>query len=101
LHFHDDADASYPSDGPAIVNADLTDAVAWNNVEAWSVYGNWYNSVDVASILQDVIDLGGWGNGNAVVLQMRSNGSTNYRNWSTYDYSSGNYKPELHVKWIP
>jgi hypothetical protein len=100
LYLHNEANADAPVNGSEITGADLTSAVAWDNVGAW-INDDKYYSIDISSVLQDIIDLGAWSNGNAVVLQIRSNGSTDYRVWSTYDYSGGAEKPELHIDFTP
>lgn len=99
-YFHNEANAAAPVDGSEITGASLTAAVAWNNLSDWENDGLYY-SIDISSILQDIIDLAGWSNGNSVVVQIRSNGSSDYRLWSTFDYSGGTEKPELYVDFTP
>jgi hypothetical protein len=71
----------------------------------WTAIGTWstdvqYDSVDVKTVLQEVIDRAGWGSGNAVMLLGDGTGSDSgaYRRADVY---SGTGKAELHISWIP
>jgi len=99
IHFVDDADPSTPTTYNDVENASLTSEVAWDNVSAWNSAGV-YDTPDIASILQDVIDLGGWASGNAVIVQVREDGSNNgaYRQAATREHVSYD-SVELHVTW--
>lgn len=52
----------------------LTDPVAWDAEETWTA-GNIYDTPDISSILQDVIDRGGWASGNSVMFVVKDNSS--------------------------
>lgn len=77
----DDADANPP--------ANLTEAdaltrtvtqVAWNNVETWNhtshVTPTTNDSPDIASVIQEIVDLPGWAQGNSIVVIVDDNGSS-------------------------
>ena len=49
--------------------------VDWSNIGAWSINTD-YNSPDLASVLQEVIDRVGWSSGNALQIVVRDNSST-------------------------
>lgn len=78
----------------------MTDPVDWSAVEAFSD-GQLYTSPDLAAALQDVVDREGYDGGNAIMLIVTDNASTNSasRIACAYDYASGTLKAELHVGW--
>jgi hypothetical protein len=41
--------------------------VDWLNIPHWA-QGNWYNSPDISSIVQEIVNRGGWVSGNSIVL---------------------------------
>ena len=78
VYFEDAAGASVPtapSSRNDLLGRDLTSAVAWNDLSAW-VEDSTYDTPDLTSILQDVIDLGGWASGQALQVHIRNNGSS-------------------------
>jgi len=64
----------------------LTDAVAWSSIGSWST-DQWYDSPDLTSILQAVIDRGGWAEDQAVIAYVKNNSSSSgaYRGAKTRD----------------
>ena len=44
-----------------------TASVAWSNMAAWTA-GQWYNSPDISSIIQEIVNQGGWTSGNNMAL---------------------------------
>jgi hypothetical protein len=77
----DDADANAPSNSAEAIAAVRTTAqVAWNNVETWShashVTPTTNDSPDIASIIQEIVDLPGWVSGNSIVIFVEDNGSS-------------------------
>ncbi len=97
-YFNNVDNAAAPSAGIDITGASLTSAVAWNGLGAWAD-GSQYDTPDLSSILQTVVDRANWQSGNAVLAQIRSNGASAYRAPSTYNYLSGAERAELHVEW--
>lgn len=97
-YFNDVDDATAPTSLSEAQNLVLTSAVAWNNVGAWSD-GVQYDTPDLSSILQTVIDREGWASGQAIQFVIHDNSSTGIRNPHAIDGAGGAYKAELHVTW--
>jgi hypothetical protein len=103
IHFHLEGDViqSDVDSGAKLVAANLTTPVAWNSVPGWSI-GNDYDTSEIKTALQEVIDHASWVSGNAVCLQIEDNGSDAWalRQPRTWDYATA-IIIELHVTWIP
>lgn len=98
-YFNNVDDASAPTsleEGEALA---LTEAIAWNNISGW-VTDSTYDSPNLASILQPIINRAGWGSGNALQVIIKDNGSTSeaQRYAKSYNYSPAT-RPELHITW--
>lgn len=52
-----------------------TASVDWNNLEAW-VNAATYDSPDLKTIIQEIVNLGGWASGNNLVIFCSDNGSS-------------------------
>lgn len=63
-------------------------SVSWNE-PAWTT-GNSYSTPDIATIIQEIIDQGGWSSGNAMQLFVEDNASTStaFRSPRSYDGST-------------
>lgn len=77
------------------------DSVNWNAIPAW-VGGNIYDTPDFTEIVQEIIDLGGWSSGNALVIFIEDDSSTanafrEPASWDNVTYDEA----ELHVMWEP
>jgi hypothetical protein len=77
----------------------------WDAIAAWTA-NQWYNSPDIAAIIQAIINLSGWASGNALVLlwedwDLRSTqvDNTTRTNW-LYEQSSSE-APKLHIEYTP
>ena len=85
-----------------IANAlDLTtNFVNWNNIEAW-IDGNKYNTQDISSIIQELIERENYIVNNTLMIIFKDNLSDyNARRLpSSINYNSGTEKAELHVSW--
>jgi len=79
---------------------DVTAKVDWDIASAWST-GVQYDSPDIKTILQTIIDRAGWSSGNAIVALLKDDGGDNtaYRGVRAIEHSAGIYKAELHVVW--
>lgn len=44
-----------------------TATVTWSGIEGW-YQGNWYNSPDITSIIQEIVNRAGWASGNSIVI---------------------------------
>jgi hypothetical protein len=53
----------------------LTDAVNWDAVDAWTAETT-YDTPDLTSIVQDIIDRSGWSSGNALMVLVRTAGTS-------------------------
>jgi hypothetical protein len=101
IYAHDEDNADAPTTASEIVNATLTSNFeAWDNIPGWTD-GDQYDSPDISSVIQEVIDRPGWESGNSIVVQIRNDGSSTNANRiaSAYNLSSGSEKPELHISW--
>ena len=81
------ADNPFPPTSLVDYNARvMTSAVAWNSVPSMTA-GTWYDSPDISSIVQEVVDRPGWSSGQNIVAYIKDNGSTlgAYRNISSYN----------------
>lgn len=79
--------------------ARTTASVAWNNVIGW-VAGTQYDTPDIATIAQEIVDLPGWASGNNMVIFCDDNSSAAnaYRqpaSWDNVDYT----EPQLYIDW--
>ena len=100
VYFNDVDDAAAPVNEAGADGLALTGAVAWNALVAW-IDGNIYDTGDISTILQTIVDRGGWSSGNAVQVLIKDNTSDDSaaRAPSAFDYLSGAEKAELHVTW--
>lgn len=66
-------------------------AVDWSAIPAWTLNSN-YDSPDIASVVQEIVNRGGWASGNALVLYFEEWFSTanagTYRRAYSYDGST-------------
>lgn len=67
----------------------LTSAVAWTNIPAETL-NTAYDSPDITSIIQAIVNRSGWVSGNAIQLLIKDNSSTSARTrqWFPYQVSS-------------
>jgi hypothetical protein len=54
---------------------ELTSAVSWSGVGVWSLDSS-YNSPDISTILQTIVDRAGWVSGNAMAFYIKDNSSS-------------------------
>lgn len=76
----------------------LTSSVAWNNIP-WFVPPTAYNTPELKSILQEVVNRAGWVSGNSVCSMFKNNGSSDYAFRGFVAYPTAIY-PSLYVEWI-
>ena len=74
-----------------------TASVDWDVSTSWTD-GSWYTSVDISSVIQEIVDRGGWSSGNDINILIKDDGSAsgNNRNIYTYDYNPS-YAPKLDI----
>lgn len=69
----------------------LTSAIGWNNIATWTA-STWYNSPDISSVVQTVVNRAGWSSGNAMQVIHKDNvlSGTHYIAYRAYDNSPTN-----------
>jgi len=98
-YFEDVDSPAAPTDKSDLDSRSLTSAVNWYNVEEW-FDNHVYQTPQLASILQTVINRSGWASGNDVLFLAVDNNSDSYRLWSAFEYRGGLEKAALRVSWI-
>lgn len=78
-----------------------TASVDWNIDEAWNS-GTDYESIDISSVLQEIVDRDGWVEGTSLGLFLSDNTSNDsaYRQIGLFDYDA-RYSPMLQVSFTP
>lgn len=101
LHFEASDDAVAPTSFAEAEALSLTTGTDWDITSGSWTNGNWYNSVDIKSELQEVIDRGGWSPNNAVMVVCKDDGSlySQQRYLADY-YANSGFAMELHAEWI-
>ena len=92
------APTSPTSEATYAAKALTTAFVNWDSFAAW-VAGTWYDSPDISSVIQEIVDQGSWASGNAMMLMhknRRISGSTGYAEMNGYE-SGSSYAPKLVV----
>jgi hypothetical protein len=86
LHFEAADDPAAPTTGADLIGRSLGSALAWSSIGAWTA-GNTFDTPELNTELQAIIDRGGWNSGQAVTLHVVDNGSSNNarRNPAGYD----------------
>ena len=51
-----------------------TASVSWNNVPAWNTVDEKHQTPDISAIIQEIVDRGGWSDGNSIVLILEGSG---------------------------
>jgi hypothetical protein len=83
-----------PTSGSEAEALALTEAsVEWNSIPAWT-NGTTYDSPDLATIIQEIINRAGWNSGNALQIVIHDNASTAYRLAGSYNQGES-YKAKL------
>ncbi len=101
--FFEDVDDAAPPTNTTEANAlSLTSPVEWNNVPAWTINTD-YDTPELKTILQPVIDRPGFFSGHKVQIVVKTNLSSDLstvRSFKTLDQWGSDYA-ELHVEWTP
>jgi hypothetical protein len=76
----------------------LTDAkVQWSPAD-WTE-GNDYNSAEIKTVIQEIVNRAGWASGNALAIITHHEGSsTHWRKAHSYN-GSANYAPKIHIEY--
>jgi len=81
--------------------AKTTALVSWNSIPAWTDVNN-YNSPEIKTIIQEIVDRGGWASGNALVVFWEdhdgNSSSGAFRTALSYD-NNATYAPKLHIEY--
>ena len=81
-----------------------TARVDWDAIPAWTS-GTDYNSPEIKTVIQEIVNRAGWASGNAIVIfwedfEYRSTHDTNYCARRGYSYDgSATYAPKLHIEY--
>lgn len=101
IYFEDAADPDAPTSQPDYEGKSLGSPVAWSAVPAWT-QGNSYDTPELKTILQAVIDLSGWNSGQAVQCLIKDNLSDSGAHRWAASYENGSYtEAQLYVEWDP
>jgi len=92
----DDAARFTATDGD-ISNRTRCGSVNWNSIPNWTKNES-YQTPDLASIIQAIVDRAGWSSGNALVILFRSQDLSGERRAYSYDDSPAS-APVLHVEY--
>lgn len=76
----------------------LTSVIPWDFATGWDL-NSYYNTLDISSILQEIIDRDGWTPGNAIMFLHKNDGSADYRYRRAHSQDSGTYSPHLFAEW--
>ncbi|VAX07157.1 hypothetical protein MNBD_GAMMA26-1433 [hydrothermal vent metagenome] len=88
LTFHgQDADDTVTFSSSALISGRTkTSASAdWNGVPAWNTVDELHQSPDLAAIVQEIVDRGGWVSGNSMVLMITGTGERTAESWNGED----------------
>jgi hypothetical protein len=73
--------------------------VEWDSISAWSS-GVWYNSVNISSVVQEVVNRGGWVSGNSIVIFWEDFDGRSDVGARRIAYSAdGYYYNKLYIEW--
>ena len=99
-YFNDADNAVAPTNTAEWNGLALTSAIAWNALAEWTDGGK-YDTPELKTILQDVIDRGGWAINQALQVVLKDNVSDSgaLRAASAYEHASAAEIAELHIKW--
>ena len=74
-----------------------TAAVDWSNVEDWDK-NQWHDTPDLSAIIQEIVDRGGWVDGNNLVILVRSDDLNGNRLAFSHD-DNGTKAAKLHIEY--
>jgi len=75
-------------------------SIEWDHYEPWEK-NTWYESPDIADVIQEVIDRVGWRSGNSLIVVYGTRDSDGgYRHFSSYD-RGGDFAPKLESHMCP
>jgi hypothetical protein len=75
-------------------------SINWDHHEPW-IANTWYESPDIADVIQEIIDRTGWSTNNSLTILYNSRDKEGgYRNFSSYD-RGGDLAPKLEITYTP
>jgi type IV pilus assembly protein PilY1 len=79
-----------PTSNSDLTGRSLTTGTEWNAVSG-QTSGTWYDSPDIKSDVQEVVNRGGWADNNALTIHILNNGSSSnaYRQSRSRNYATG------------
>jgi len=102
VHCEDADDATAATSGSQLNGLSLTTGVAWNAIGSW-LDGVAYDTPDISSEVQIVIDRSGWVSGNDLGIHLLDNSSSSsaYRQPSAFEAYGGTEAAELIITYEP
>ena len=92
-HDTDDAPTFSEASGDISGRTITSASIPWDNVPPWTTLGDPYDSPNLAPIIQEIVDRGGWTSGNGLALLISGTGK---RDAESFDGDPG-MAPELHI----
>lgn len=102
LYFADTSSPSLPTSAGEANAIPLTSGANWSAIPTWTAQ-TWYESPDIASALQSVVNRSDYYTGNNLLLVIRDNGSSAnaFRNGVGGCAAASGYEAELHIEYTP
>lgn len=97
----DDADDPAAPTSAADINGrtHTSATVSWSSVPSFTA-GNTYDTPEIKTVVQELIDRGGWSSGNAMLFLIDNDGSSTDANRDIATYDHATYAPaELHIEY--
>lgn len=89
IFLNDEDSAVGPTTYAQYVGKTVTSAyVDWNFSTSW-VSNTWYDSPDISSVVQEVVDRSGWSSGNAMMILHKDNGTSSGNSRAIKAYTNG------------
>ena len=92
-----DNPTTYSSGSKPTDRSVIAQNVDWNLSSVWYDY-SFYQTPEITTIVQALVNRAGWSAGNAMALQIRNNGSTSYREIRTID-SDPSHAAKLYIEY--
>ena len=70
-------------------------SIDWDISASWST-DNWYSSPDISSVIQEIVNKGGWSSGNDINIMIKDDGSSSTNNRSIHTNDS-DFSPRLDI----
>ena len=100
IHCDNVDNGTMPVDATAFLALSLTTGVDWHAIPAWAATA-WYDSPDLKTEIQTIIDRVGWVIENSITVVGRDDGSDTdaRRNPRAYNESYGQFAARLYIEW--